>query len=150
MIQNRAPSRAHVNEWRRSLVQPYEVGTADDPWAAPALHEAALSPTATGARLDAWAREHVHSARDTEHPVTGHLPPLTTAEEMVQVLDAISHLQRADAPPAERAGVYERKASLLERIAAEDGRPEAAEQAADARARATQIRAQINDTKESR
>ncbi|WP_030348935.1 hypothetical protein [Streptomyces sp. NRRL S-1022] len=129
-----------VDEWQFSLVQPYEPGTAASPYPAPVLHEAALEPTATGARLDAWAREHVPSARGTEHPVTGHLPPLTTVEEMNQVLAAIQHLTAHGASPAERAAVYERKAALLERIAAEDGRPEAAEQAADARARAARLR----------
>lgn len=131
-----------VEEWQLSLVQPYAPGTAHSPYPAPILHEAALMPTETGRRLDTWARAHVPAYRDTPHPVTAPLPPLSTAEEMVQVLDAITHLQKSDASPTDRAAVYERKANLLERIAVEDGKPEAAEQAADVRARAAQLRAQ--------
>ncbi|MFF4542217.1 hypothetical protein [Streptomyces aureus] len=134
--------RDAVEEWQRSLVQPYEQGTTASPYAAPVLHEAALTPTATGARLDEWARAHVASARSQEHPVSGPLPPLTTVEEMNQVLAAIQHLTSHDADPAERAAVYERKANLLDRIAIEDGRPDAAELAADARARAVVLRTQ--------
>ncbi|WP_331729772.1 hypothetical protein [Streptomyces chartreusis] len=133
-----------VEDWQLALVQPYEPGTATSPFPAPVLHEAALEPTATGARLDEWARTHVPSARNQEHPVTGPLPPLTTVEEMNQVLAAIQHLTSHDADAAERAAVYERKASLLERIAVEDDRPEAAEQAADVRARAARLRAQAD------
>ncbi|GAA3808323.1 hypothetical protein ACFQ0G_53490 [Streptomyces chiangmaiensis] len=48
---------------------------------------------------------------------------------MNQVLAAIQHLLAHDADPADRAAVYDRKAALLERIATEDGRPEAAEDA---------------------
>ncbi|MEU6323877.1 hypothetical protein [Streptomyces sp. NPDC047009] len=55
---------------------------------------------------------------------------------------AIQHLTAHEAAPAEWAALYDRKAALLERIAAEDDRPEAAEQADDARARAAQLRDQ--------
>ncbi|MFF1399376.1 hypothetical protein ACFVZD_36960 [Streptomyces sp. NPDC058287] len=137
--------KAAVDEWQLSLVQPYEPGTVASSYPAPVLHEAALEPTATGRRLDEWARTHVRSARDDEHPVTGHLPQLSAAEEMVQVLDAITHLQKTDTSPAERAAVYDRKANLLDRIAVEEDKPEAAEQAADARARAAQLRAKETD-----
>ncbi|WP_329129321.1 hypothetical protein OG727_34170 [Streptomyces caniferus] len=86
----------------------------------------------------------MRSAREDEHPVTDHLPPLDAIEEMNQVLAAIQHLSESDAGPAERAAVYERKANLLDRIAIEDGRPAAAEQAADARARAARLRAEAD------
>lgn len=130
--------KADVDEWQQSLVEPY--GPERGGYRTPRLHEAALEPTRTGQQLDEWAREHVRSARDDEHPVTGHLPTLSIPEEMVQVLDAIKHLTDIKATPAERAAVYDRKAALLERIAAEDGNPEAAEQAADVRVRAARLR----------
>ncbi|AKH86175.1 hypothetical protein AA958_32590 [Streptomyces sp. CNQ-509] len=77
--------KAAVDEWQLSLVEPYEQAA---PGYRPArIHEAALEPTRTGQQLDEWARAHVPAARDDEHPVTGHLPRLSTAEEMVQVLD---------------------------------------------------------------
>ncbi|MGI5142904.1 hypothetical protein [Streptomyces sp. CA-106110] len=63
---------------------------------------------------------------------------------MNQVLAAIQHLTAHEAAPAERAAVYDRKAAQLERIAAEDDRHEAAEQAADARARPAQLRDQAD------
>jgi hypothetical protein len=69
---------------------------------------------------------------------------------MVQVLDVIAHLQKTKASPTEQAAVYDRKAALLERIAAEDGKPEAAEQAADVRARAARLRAEAHQADESR
>ncbi|MGW4123046.1 hypothetical protein [Nocardia sp. NPDC004711] len=40
--------------------------------------------------------------------------------------------------------MLDRKANLLDRIAAEEGRPEAAQQAAEARALATELRAQLS------
>lgn len=127
-------------KWKEALVSPYYPASPGSRHRSARLHEAALSPTATGRRLDAWARQHCERHRDTDHPVTGHLPTLSVPEEMVQVLDAIKHLHESDATPADRAAVYERKAALLERIAVEDGKPEAAEQAAEARARAEQLR----------
>lgn len=133
-----------VEEWQHALVEPYQPGTATSPFRAPVLHEAALEPTKTAARLDTWASARFVSARNQPHPVSGPLPPLTTVEEMNQVLAAIQHLTSRDAAPAERAAVYERKANLLDRIAAEDGRPDAAEQAADARARAARLRAEAD------
>ncbi|MCX4707159.1 hypothetical protein [Streptomyces sp. NBC_01373] len=130
-----------VEDWQLALVEPFEPAAEGARVRSRRLHEAAYEPTATGRRLDAWAREHVERVRDDAHPVTGHLPGLSTAEEMVQVLDAVHHAQQSQAGPAERARLQERKAALLERIAAEDDRPEVAEQAAEARARAAQLRA---------
>lgn len=62
---------------------------------------------------------------------------------MAQVLYAINHVHRNGADPVERASVIERKASLLERIATEECKPEAAQQAAEARAYAAQLRAAV-------
>lgn len=131
--------KAAVDEWKLSLVEPFWAETGGG-YRSLRLHEAAYEPTLTGRQLDEWAREHVRSARDDEHPVSGHLPQLSTAEEMVQVLDAIGHLQKSNASAAERAVVYDRKAALLERIAAEEGRSDAAAQAEEARALAAQLR----------
>lgn len=47
---------------------------------------------------------------------------------------------RLDVEPGERAAVIERKAALLEPIAVEDGRPECAQQADEARAYAPVLR----------
>ncbi|MER5511545.1 hypothetical protein ABT052_40470 [Streptomyces sp. NPDC002766] len=133
--------KAAMDEWELSLVQPFQ---KDESWpiASMRIHEAAYEPTRTGRQLDQWVRETLPAYRDQEHPVSGHLRPLSAVEEMNQVLAAISHLHSSGAGPAERAAVYERKAALLDRIAAEDGTPEAAEQAAETRARAAQLRAQ--------
>lgn len=131
-----------MEEWQLSLVEPFYPASGSGHRAL-RIHEAAYHPTQTGRQLDEWAQAHVPGYRDDPHPVTGHLSPLSTAEEMVQVLDAINHLQ-VTTSPEERATVYERKASLLERIAAEDGNPKAAEQAAEAGARAAQLRAQAD------
>ncbi|MFF3466107.1 hypothetical protein ACWCQN_47365 [Streptomyces sp. NPDC001984] len=45
------------------------------------------------------------SARAEDHPVTGHLSPLTTVKEVNQVLAAIQHLTAHDAAPVERSAV---------------------------------------------
>ncbi|MGW3200133.1 hypothetical protein ACWDBD_37315 [Streptomyces sp. NPDC001118] len=120
-----------VAAWEHALLEPQE------------LPEAAYQPTAAGRRLDAWMRaRYPDRYGPDDHPVTGDLPTQSAVEEMVQVLDAIRHLQETDAAPADRAAVYERKARLLDRIAVEDGKPEAAEQAIDVRARAARLREQ--------
>lgn len=139
--------REAVQEWKDSQQEPY--------YPAPPgrvrgtrLHPAAIEPTSTGQRLDRWVHQHVTgrpSIDADEHPVSGHLPPLSTAEEMVQVLDAIQYAQAHDAGPAFRATMHERKAALLDRIAVEDGRPEAAVQAQESRALAVQLRAQAGE-----
>ncbi|MFE4678204.1 hypothetical protein [Streptomyces sp. NPDC056723] len=129
-----------VEEWKLGLVEPfYPPSRPDEKIRSLRLHDAAYTPTAAGRRLDAWARERGQG----EHAVTGALPALTTAEEMVQVLDGINHLYgdgRKPADPAARARLTDRKAALLERIAVEDGNPQAAVQAAEARALAAQLR----------
>ncbi|ARE79470.1 hypothetical protein B6R96_36235 (plasmid) [Streptomyces sp. Sge12] len=136
-----------VEEWKLALQEPFYPAPPERPVRNRRLHDAAYAPTAAGRRLDQWVREHIPAHRETTHPVTAHLPTLTTAEELVQVLDALNHLYNdALAPPdrAARARLAERKAALLDRIAVEDGRPEAAEQAAEARARAAQLRAEAD------
>ncbi|MFD5489502.1 hypothetical protein ACFWIV_29010 [Streptomyces virginiae] len=136
-----------VEEWKVALQEPFHPAPPEQPVRNRLLHDAAYAPTAAGRRLDQWVREHIPAHREADHPVTGHLPILTTAEELVQVLDAINHLYhdtRTPPDPAGRARLAERKAALMERIAVEDGRPEAAEQAAEARARAAQLRAEAD------
>lgn len=126
-------------EWQESLHEPFY--PAPPEWGVRnlRLHEAAYEPTATGRRLDAWAEQRGQG----EHAVTGGLPTLTTTEELGQVLDAIfRQLSTATATADERADLLEAKAALLERVATEEGRPDVAEMAAEARARATELRAE--------
>jgi hypothetical protein len=133
--------KAAMDEWELSLVEPFQT---DENWLIPfmRIHGAAYEPTWNGRLLDQWVRETLPAYRDREYPVSGHLQPLSAGEEMHQVQAAIRHLHSSGAGPAERAAVYERKAALLDRIAIEDGTPEAAEQAAETRAHAAQLRAQ--------
>jgi hypothetical protein len=134
-----------VAEWQLALQEPLYPAPPGAPVRGLRLHEAAYEPTTAGQNLDEWVREHMPTHRETDHPVTGHLPALSTAEEMVQVLDALKHLygdMRTPPDPAARARLTERKAALLDRIAVEDGRPEAAQQAEEARALAAQLRAE--------
>ncbi|MET7738378.1 hypothetical protein ABZT02_44990 [Streptomyces sp. NPDC005402] len=139
--------REAVQEWKDSQQEPYYEPSHPGGVRGVRLHPAAMEPTATGRSLDAWVHQHVKGRPEIEadeHPVTGHLPALSTAEEMVQVLDALNHLygdMHVPTDPGRRAQLLERKAALLDRIAVEDGRPEAAEQAAEARARAAELRA---------
>lgn len=106
------------------------------------LHEAAYAPIAAGQNLDEWA----HEQGKGEHAVTGGLPTLSLLDEMGQVLDSLNYLYRdmhKRPDPAARLRLTERKAALLDRIAIEEGRPEAAAQAEEARALAAQLRAEI-------
>ncbi|WP_226487496.1 hypothetical protein [Streptomyces parvulus] len=141
-----------VSEWQLALQEPhYPAPPPSRPVRDLRLHEAAYAPTAAGHGLDAWVREHVTAHRETDHPVTGHLPALSTAEEMVQVLDALNHLHRdmhQPPDPAARAALIERKAALLDRIAVEEGRPDATQRAEEARALAVQLRAEAREAGE--
>ncbi|MFC8713262.1 hypothetical protein ACFUCQ_25580 [Streptomyces sp. NPDC057197] len=106
------------------------------------LHEAAYAPIGVGRQLDEWAKERGQG----EHAVTGGLPTLSLLEEMNQVLGGLTHLYRdiyKGPDPVARLRLTERKAALLDRIAVEEGRPEAAVQAEEARALAAQLRAEI-------
>lgn len=140
-----------VAEWQLALQQPYYPAPPGASARGLRLQEAAYAPTTAGQRVDAWVREHIPSHRETDHPVTGHPPVLSTAEEMVQVLDVLNHLygdMRTPPDPLVRACLTERKAALLDRIAAEEGRAEAAQQAEEARALAVQLRAEARESGE--
>jgi len=141
--------REAEQEWKESQQEPYYPAARPGGVRGTRLHPAAIEPTSTGRQLDAWTRKHLAgrpSIDADEHPVTGHLPVLSTIEEMVQVLDAIQYAQRTDAGPAFRATMHERKAALLDRIAAEDGKPEAAVQAKESRALAARLRADAQES----
>ncbi|PBC72368.1 hypothetical protein BX261_7304 [Streptomyces sp. 2321.6] len=138
-----------IEEWKLALQEPFHPAPSDAAVRGRRLHDAAYAPTTAGRDLDQWVREHIPAHHETDHPVTGHLPALTTAEEMVQVLDALNHLysdMHTPPDPADRARLTERKAALLDRIAIEEDRPEAAVQAEEARALAAQLRADIDGT----
>ncbi|MGW5042188.1 hypothetical protein ACWEQK_28925 [Streptomyces parvulus] len=141
-----------VAEWQLALQEPHYAAPPGAAVRGLRLHEAAYAPTTAGQALDAWVREHIPAHRETDHPVTGHLPALTTAEEMVQVLDALNHLYgdaRTPPDPLARARLTERKAALLDRIAVEEGRAEAAQQADEARALAVQLRIEAGESGET-
>ncbi|TDT29368.1 hypothetical protein EV562_113233 [Streptomyces sp. BK208] len=140
-----------VAEWQLALQEPYYPAPPGAPARGLPLQEAAYAPTTAGQRPDAWVREHIPPHRKTDHPVTDHLPVLSTAQEMVQVPDALKHLygdMRTPPDPLARARLTERKAALLDRIVAEEGRTEAAQQAEEARAVAVQLRAEARETGE--
>ena len=131
-------------QWRESCLQPLDAPSVPGGRVYNLrLHAAAYTPTATGQRLDTWAHERGYG----EHAVTAGLPTLSLLEEMNQVLEGLNHLYRhpyLPPDPAARLRLVERKAALLDRIAVEQDRPEAAGQAAEARAYATQLRAEID------
>ncbi|MEU8901770.1 hypothetical protein AB0C65_38310 [Nocardia sp. NPDC048505] len=119
--------RDDVSEWEQALHEPLR------------LPEAAYRPTEVRQRLDRWAHEHGYEAGQ---PVSDGLAPLTTLEEMNQVLAGLEHVYRnpLTVDKAKLARMLDRKAALLERIGAEENRPEAAEQAAETRERAAELR----------
>ncbi|WP_431684174.1 hypothetical protein [Kitasatospora sp. KL5] len=129
-------------EWKLGLVEPIVPPPADRPKALAwqRLHEAAYEPTATAKRLDQWAAEHGLG----EQAVSRNLPTLSTADELNNLLDAINHATKnlSNYKGEERARLLDRKAALLDRIAIEQDRPESAELAAGARAKAAEIRAE--------
>ncbi|MEV6886241.1 hypothetical protein [Streptomyces sp. NPDC051135] len=140
-----------VAEWQLALQQPYYPAPPGAPARGPLLQEAAYAPARAGQRLDAWVREHIPSHRETDHSVTGHLPVLNTAEEMAQVLDGLNHPYGDMCTPPDplaRARLTERKAALLDCIAAEEGRAEAAQQAEEVRALAVLLRAEARESGE--
>jgi hypothetical protein len=136
--------REAEQEWKLALVEPFYPSSGGRIRNL-RLHEAAYRPTDAGRQLDEWARKHC----DAEgYPVTGSLPALSLLDELDQVLAGIQHLYRdmhAPIDEAARIRLIERKAALLDRIAVEEGRPEAAEQAAEARQLAGQLRAGTGD-----
>ncbi|MFE4829934.1 hypothetical protein [Streptomyces sp. NPDC056672] len=137
--------REAEQEWKEALHQPFSPtppGTRV-PTDFLRLHEAAYAPIQAGQNLDEWAKERGKG----EHAVTGGLPTLSLLDEMGQLLDGLKYLYRdmyKRPDPVARLRLTERKAALLDRIATEEGRPEAAVQAEEARALAAQLRAEIN------
>nr|WP_024127904.1 hypothetical protein [Streptomyces sp. 14R-10]AHF46178.1 hypothetical protein pZL1.13 [Streptomyces sp. 14R-10] len=137
--------REAEQEWKDALHQPFNPIPPDTrfPFNYLRLHEAAYEPIKAGQDLDEWAMERGKG----EHAVTGGLPTLSLLDEMSQLLDGLSHLYRdmhKRPDPAARLRLTERKAALLDRIAVEEGRPEAAVQAEEARALAARLRAEID------
>ncbi|GAA1377245.1 hypothetical protein ACFPK5_00325 [Streptomyces beijiangensis] len=130
-------------QWRRGLVDPINHPTHPKGIASLNVPEAAYQPTDTARLLDAWLHEHGHPAEQTdEHPVSGHLPTLTTAAALSRLLDAIRHAAENQTQGEARAKLFDRKAALLERIAVEEGSDDALDMAAGARARAAEIRSE--------
>ncbi|MEV1049039.1 hypothetical protein [Streptomyces sp. NPDC049916] len=139
--------REAEQEWKDALHEPFNPipPGARSPYEYLRLHEAAYEPIKAGRDLDEWAQEHGKG----EHAVTGGLPTLSLLDEMGQLLDGLSHLYRdmhKHPDPIARLRLTERKVALLDRIAIEEGRPEAAAQAEEARALAAQLRAEIEGT----
>jgi hypothetical protein len=135
--------------WKDALHEPFNPMPpgARFPYEYLRLHEAAYEPIKAGRDLDEWAQERGKG----EHAVTGGLPTLSLLDEMGQVLDGLNYLYRnmselgfKGPDPKARLRLTERKAALLDRIATEEGRPEAAVQAEEARALAAQLRAEID------
>jgi hypothetical protein len=125
-------------QWRAALHEP-RLTHPDGQFSTLVLHYAAYQPTEVGQDLDKWAEELGFD----EHSVTGNLPHLSLLEELNQVLDGLNYLYRdmSTVPePAARARLLDRKAALLDRMAVEEGRPDAVLQAAEARALAAQLR----------
>jgi len=134
------------NDWKLGLVEPIVPPPADRPkgLAWQRLHEAAYEPTTAAARLDQWAAEHGLG----ERAVSGNLPTLSTLDELGNLMDAINHATKnlSNYKGEERARLLDRKAQLLDRIAIEQDRPESAELAAGARAKAAELRAEAAAT----
>ncbi|MFD4370143.1 hypothetical protein [Streptomyces sp. NPDC058486] len=132
--------------WKDDLHTPFHpVPPGQDRSNYPRLHSAAYAPVNAGRSLDAWAQERGQG----EHAVTGGLPTLSLLDEMSQLLDGLKYLHRdmyKRPDPVARLRLTERKAALFDRIAIEEGRPEAAAQAEEARALAAQLRAEIEGT----
>jgi hypothetical protein len=128
--------KERIEDWQLGLVEPIAPGEhGRTGWQR--LPEPAFRPTQALADLDKWAAER----GEGEHAVSGHLPHLTTAAELVNLLDAIAHAAKGPRDNAAQVRLLLRKAALLDRIAAEDGDPEKAELAAAARAKAAELQA---------
>uniref|UniRef100_UPI003F491A85 hypothetical protein n=1 Tax=Nocardia sp. CA-095871 TaxID=3239971 RepID=UPI003F491A85 len=133
-----AKFREDEQEWKEALHEPYYESSG--PIRNLRLPDAAYRPTDAGRRLDKWARTHCD---EDGNPVTDGLPELSLIDELNQVLAAINHLYRDMYTPTnqdQRARMLDRKAALLDRIAVETNRPQAAQQAQEARALAAEIR----------
>jgi hypothetical protein len=117
--------------WQDALRRPYaEAGPGNE--LGLRLPEGAEDPERWGRQLDAWVIRHrEHTDVDTgEHPVSGQQGPQSLLEASGELLDEGRDLRSRGASLAERFAFYERKAALLEQIAAADPDDPAAGQAA--------------------
>ncbi|MFD9871729.1 hypothetical protein ACFXI8_26905 [Streptomyces niveus] len=127
--------------WEDALHDPYDREGPAGGHRGLRLHEAAYAPIDAGQKLDEWSQQRGQG----KHAVTGGLPTLPLLEEIGQVLKGLSYLDRdrhEPPDPAIRLQLMLRKAVLLDRIAKEENRPEAAVQAEEARALAARIRSE--------
>jgi hypothetical protein len=125
--------------WKDALRRPYaEAGPGDV--RALRLPEGAEDPERWGRRLDAWVIRHRERTDvDTgEHPVSGQQGPQSLLEAAGELFDEGRELTIRGASLAERFAFYERKAALLEQIAAADPDDATAGQAAIAARRQLQ------------
>ncbi len=129
-------------EWKLGLVEPIIPPDRPNGQASARLPEAAYQPTSSLRYLDNWAAKHGMG----EQAVSSNVPPLSMLDELGNLLDAIRHLWTKPLPrdTEDQIRLLDRKAALLDRIAAEEGRPESAELAAGARAQVAELRAQVD------
>jgi|SRR5215207_6318849 len=117
--------------WKDALRRPYaEAGPGGR--RALRLPEGAEDPERWSRQLDAWVIQHRERTDvDTgEHPVSGLQRPQTLLEASDDLVIEGRELTARGASPGERFAFYERKATLLEQIAAADPDDPAARQAA--------------------
>ncbi len=117
--------------WQDALRRPYaEAGPGGR--LAQRLPAGAEDPEWWGRRLDKWVIRHRESPdRDTgEHPVSGQQGPQSMLEAAVELRHDGYELTHRGASLGERFAFYERKAALLEQIAAADPDDRAAGHAA--------------------
>jgi hypothetical protein len=125
--------------WQDALRRPYaEAGPGG--WQALRLPEGAEDPERWGQQLDSWVIRHRERADiDTgEHPVSGRQRAQSLLEASGDLVKEGRELTDRGASVAERFAFYERKAALLEQIAAADPDDPAAGQAAIAARRQLQ------------
>ncbi|NGO70535.1 hypothetical protein [Streptomyces boncukensis] len=132
---------AEVKNWRRRLAQPQQEaepeGCAEDGRAPDVVCE----PMRAGELLDAWAVARGLGADSTdEHPITGHVPSPSAADELRALEAAIEHAGETRLARDVLAGLLERQATVLDEIAVEIDDPSAAARASDSRIRAAEIR----------
>jgi hypothetical protein len=113
---------------------------------APRLPPGAEDPEGWGRRLDRWVIRHREPGDlDTgEHPVSGQQGPQSLLQAAVELRHDGQELTSRGASLAERFAFYERKAVLLEQIAAADpDDPAAGEAAAAARRQLQEARGRV-------
>lgn len=124
---DQARYREAEQTWEDALHDPFDRQGPGGRCRGLVLHEAVYAPIGAGRDLDEWAQQQGQG----KHAVTGGLPTLPLLEEIGQVLDGLSYLGRdrhKASDPAVRLQLTERQAALLDRIASEENRPEAAVQ----------------------